>query len=379
MIYLFPILFLIIGYKIYDKPYSSKSGYTLWSIVFILLVLIIGLRYKVGGDTYNYMTFFSWSQELSLWEPINPAAFEPGFSLLTSAVKTFSDNIYVYQTIIAVLQTYMFMLFIRKRTPYKFLALLLLYISMYIYFTTEVVRESLAIGGLLMTYSLLEKRKYVLYYMFSLLLMTFHSSAVICMCLPFIRHLKFKNNFIVYVLIFAVFGFFCAGIMQKLGSYYIFQKLLRYFEYGNVGYAWCGLRFIYFSILPTLTLYLAKRKLKINVMFENIICLQILMGVGLWFVPIVFQRLINYTIVFYIVSLSNIIGTCLRDLKYKSSISQYSQKCRGQLVKLLLYLTIIFHSSYYIHLNFYERYIPYHSVFDPIDVYEREKHVAGSD
>ena len=55
MIYLFPILFLIIGYKIYDKPYSSKSGYTLWSIVFILLVLIIGLRYKVGGDTYNYI------------------------------------------------------------------------------------------------------------------------------------------------------------------------------------------------------------------------------------------------------------------------------------------------------------------------------------
>lgn len=167
--------------------------------------------------------------------------------------------------------------------------------------------------------------------------------------------------------------------MQKLGAYYIFQKLLRYFEYGNVGYAWAGLRFIYFSILPMFTLYLAKNKFKIKVQFENIICLQILMGVGLWFIPIVFQRLINYTIVFYLVSLAHITGTCLRNPQYRNSLSKSARKYRSQLVSILLFLTILAHSTYYIHLNFYERYIPYHSIFDPIDVPEREKYVAGQD
>lgn len=379
MIYLLPLFLIIIGFKVYDRPYFQKNGITLWFFVFISLVLIIGLRYKVGGDTYNYMTYFAWSPELTYWEPFDASGFEPGFSLLTSAIKTLSDNLYVYQTIISFLQTFMLMVFIRRNTPYKFLALLLLYVSMYLYFTTEVVREALAIGGLLLSYPLLEKKKYVRYYIVCLLLLTLHSSAIICFFLPLLRNLKLDMKFIIYIFLFIVLGFGMATVMQRLGSYFIFQKLLRYFEYSNVGYAWSGLRFIYFSILPLWFLYLSKNRLRAHIKYENIICLQILMGIGLWFVPIVFQRLINYTIVFYLVSLAHVVGTCLRDSQYKQTIGVYAHKCRRQLVCILLFLTIAAHSSYYIHLNFYERYIPYHSVFDPIDVPEREKYVAGDD
>ena len=379
MIYLLPLFLLILGFIIYDRPNSLKRGRGLWRVIFLVLILIIGLWYKVGGDTYNYMNFFYLSPEISDWHPINLAGFEPGFSYLTSAIKTISDNLYVYQIIISFLQTFMLMLFIRQNTPFKFLALLLLFVSMYIYFSTEVVRESLAIGGLLLSYSLLERRKYVLYFTICLILLSIHSSAIICFLFPLTLNLKFNGNFKWYVFLFTVMGFFMAAVMQKLGAYPIFHKLLRYFEYSNGGYAWRGLRFIYFSLLPMLTLYWAKKKLKVNVIFENIICLQILMGVGLWFVPIVFQRLINYTIVFYLVSLAHIIGTCLRDSHYRSAISVRARKYRGQLVYILLFLTLLAHSSFYIHLRFYERYIPYHSMFDPIDEPEREKYIAGQD
>ena len=379
MIYLLPLFLIIIGFKVYDRPYFQKNGTTLWFFVFISLVLIIGLRYKVGGDTYNYMTYFAWSPELTYWEPFDASGFEPGFSLLTSAIKTLSDNLYVYQTIISFLQTFMLMVFIRRNTPYKFLALLLLYVSMYLYFSTEVVREALAIGGLLLAYPLLEKKKYVRYYIVCLLLLTLHSSAIICFFLPLLRNLKLDMKFIIYIFLFIVLGFGMATVMQRLGSYFIFQKLLRYFEYSNVGYAWSGLRFIYFSILPLWFLYLSKKRLRVNVKYENIICFQILMGIGLWFVPIVFQRLINYTIVFYLVSLAHVTGTCLRDTQYRRMISVNAYKSRCQFVNMLLVCTILAHSSYYVHLNFYERYIPYHSVFDPVDVPEREKYVAGQD
>lgn len=370
---------MIIGFKVYDRPYTQKNGMTLWFFVFVLLVLIIGLRYKVGGDTYNYMTYFAWSPELVYWEPFDTSEFEPGFSLLTSTIKTFTDNLYVYQTIIAFLQTSMLMIFIRRNTPYKFLALILLYISMYLYFSTEVIREALAIGGFLLAYPLLERKKYVGYYIVSFLLLTLHSSAVLCLFVPLIRNLRLNRKFIIYVFLFIVLGFGMTTVMQRLGSFFIFQKLLRYFEYSNVGYAWSGFRFIYFSILPLWFLYLSKNRLRTLVKYENIICLQILMGIGLWIVPIVFQRLINYTIVFYLVSLAHVIGTCLRDFQYRLKISVNVYKSRCQLVSILLFFTILAHSSYYIHLNFYEIYIPYHSVFDPIDVPEREKYIAGQD
>ena len=379
MIYLVPLVLLVIGFTKYDRPYTSQNGIGLWNLVFLVLVLIIGLRYKVGGDTYNYMNFFSWAPVITSWTPLDLSGFEPGFSLLTSLIKSCSDSIYVYQTILSFLQTLMLMFFIKHNTPYKFLALFLIFISMYLYFSTEVIREFLAIGGLLIAYPLLEKRKYVSYYAICLLLITIHSSAVLCLFLPLIRSLRLNRKFIIYVFLFIVLGFGMAPVMQRLGSFFIFQKLLRYYEYSNVGYAWSGFRFIYFSILPLWFLYLSKNRLRTPVKYENIICLQILMGIGLWFVPIVFQRLVNYTIVFYIVSLAHVIGTCLRDFQYRRMISVNAYKSRCQLVRVLLFFTILAHSSYYIHLNFYERYIPYHSVFDPIEVPEREKYVAGQD
>ena len=379
MIYFLPLFLMIIGFKVYDRPNAQRKGMTLWLFVFILLVLIIGLRYKVGGDTYNYMNYFANSPELTYWEPFDSSGFDPGFSLLTSTIKTFTDNLYIYQTIIAFLQTCMLMVFIRRNTPYKFLALLLLYISMYLYFSTEVIRETLVIGGFLLAYPLLERKKHVSYYIVSLLLLTLHSSAVLCLFLPLIRNLTLNRKFIIYVLLFIVLGFAMAAVMQRLGSFFIFRKLLRYYEHSYVGYAWSGFRFIYFSILPLWFLYLSKNRLRLNVKYENIICLQILMGIGLWFVPIVFQRLINYTIVFYLVSLAHVIGTCSRDFQYRRKISVNAYKSRCQLVSILLFFTILAHSSYYIHLDFYERYIPYHSVFDPIEVFEREKYIAGQD
>lgn len=166
--------------------------------------------------------------------------------------------------------------------------------------------------------------------------------------------------------------------MQKLAAFSIFQKLMRYDQHSYVGYAWVGFRFIYFSILPLFVLNVCK-KYRIVCKYENIICLQILFGFGMWFVPIVFQRLINYTIIFYLVSLSCIIGSCLRNRVYLSSLSYIARKNRKVFARVIFIVTLLAHSSFYIHLNFYERYIPYHSIFDPVTEPLREKYVAGQD
>lgn len=379
MIYLMPLTMLVIGYLSYDRIKKNKKSTTLWVLVYVTLVAIMGLRYKVGGDTYNYMTYFSWAPELTYWQPFDLSGFEPGFSLFTSAIKTYFDDIYVYQTIISALMTFMLMFFVNRNTSYRFLAMLLIFVAMYLYFSTEVIRESLAVGGLLMAYPLLRDRRYIPYYAVCLFLLTFHFSATLCFLLPLFRNLKFNRRFFLYVFAFIGFGFIMTPLMQRLGDYYIFQKILRYNEQAYVGYAWCGFRFIYFSILPFITLYLCKYRFRLKIKFESIICLQILFGIGLWFVPIVFQRLMNYTIIFYLVALADVIGTVTRDPSYRGQLTVVARQSRGQIAKTLLVLTLMAHSTYYIHLNFYERYIPYHSIFDPVEEPVREKYVAGQD
>lgn len=56
---------MIIGYSKYDFPKRKTKDFILWGLLYLVLVSIIGLRYKVGGDTYNYMAYFDYAPELS--------------------------------------------------------------------------------------------------------------------------------------------------------------------------------------------------------------------------------------------------------------------------------------------------------------------------
>lgn len=379
MIYLIPVILCLLGHFLYDRPSGKKKGWWwMWALLYLFLVLMMGLRYKVGGDTYNYMNFFEWCPVISDWSLLNAVDFEPGFSLLTSLIKTFTDSIFVYQTILSAVMTGLLMRFIARNTRFRFLAMLLVYIAVYPYFSTEVVRESLAVTGLLTIYPLLEKKKYLPYCLWSLLLCTIHISAVICFIIPFTQGLHFDKRLIPYLLGILALSFLFVPLMERLASIPFFERRLdSYMHQRYVGYAWTGLRFLYFVLIPALVLYVCKIQYRLTVKFEGIICLQILFGTCMWIAPVVFQRLINYTVVFYLVSAAELLGTLLMDRYRFRKTTDKAFRSRRILSCLLLGLTIVAHSSYYVHLHFYELFIPYHSIFDQVDVPEREKYISG--
>lgn len=377
MIYTIPLSLCILGMLVYDNPAKQSKGWFLWLILFLALVSIFGLRYKVGADTYNYITFFTWSPKIGDWKPLSATGFEPGFTYLAAIIKTYSEDIYVFQSTISFLMTLMLMDFIRRNTEYKFLAMLFIFVSMYFYFSTEVIRESLALAGFLTVYPLWERKHYFLYFIVVTLLCTIHFSAVICFFLPIANRMKLNGRFFVILCAFVILSFALFPLITFLSDYYIFRKLLRYDDQINVGYAWKGLRFIYFSLLPLYAVNLFHKRYKVPCKYEGIICLQILFGVGLWIIPIIFQRLINYTIIFYLVSLAQMLGTVLRDSKWRILYSRSYIQIQRKMARAMLIMTIIAHSTYYIHLSFYKIWIPYHSVFDEIEVPERSEFVPG--
>ena len=268
MIYLIPLLLCLIGMILYDNAEKKSKGNSLWGLLFVILVSIIGLRYKVGGDTYNYMEFFEYSPDIYDWSFFDLSAFEPGFRLITSLIKTFFDDIYIYQTILSFSMTFMLMRFIRKNTTYKFLAMLLVYIAMYLYFSTEIIRESLAVTGFLTVYSLWEKKKYLFYFMAVLLLCTLHYSAIICLLIPFANRLKLNLTFFVVLFVFVGCSFALFPIVKYLSGFFVFEKLLRYDNLINVGYGWKGFRFIYFSLLPLYVLVISFKLVVVNIFHE---------------------------------------------------------------------------------------------------------------
>lgn len=378
MIYLVPIILCLLGHFLYDRPSGKNKGRGMWALLYLLLVLMMGLRYKVGGDTYNYMNFFEWSPVISDWTLLNAVDFEPGFSLLTSLIKTFSDSVFVYQTILSAVMTGLLMHFISQNTRFRYLAMLLVYIAMYLYFSTEIMRESLAVTGLLTIYPLLEKKKYLPYCLLSLILCTIHVSAVICFLIPFVRRLHFDKRLIPYLLGIIGLSLLFVPLMERLSTIPIFEhRLDAYMHQQYVGYAWTGFRFIYFALIPMLVMHVCKIRYRLPVRFEGIICLQILFGISMWSAPVVFQRLINYTVVFYLVSAAEMLGTLLMDRYRFRKTSDKAFQSRRILSRSLLVLTIVAHSTYYVHLHFYELFIPYHSIFDQVDVPGREKYISG--
>ena len=377
MIYQLPLIFCFLGHILYDSPLKYRRGGILWGILFVTLVLIMGLRYKVGADTYNYMSFFEYCPNIYNWTVIHLSGFEPGFTYLSAIIKTFTDNIYVYQTILAFITTYLLMSFVYKNTQYRFMGMLILFVAVYPYFLTEIMRESIAVVGLLTIYPLCEKKKYLLYSLIVLLLVTFHSSACVGWIIPFVHRLRLNRFFFFILVSFLLFSFALFAVIEYMASFPLFARLLRYNEQLYVGYLWCGLRFLYFAVLPMSVVYICKKKFGLTTKYEGIVCLQILFGFGLWIVPIIFQRLINYTIVFYIISMVNMLETVIHNPEYKLHISLRVCKLRSQLARLVILLTIILHMTYYIHLDFYKIWIPYHSIFNPIEVLERSEFVQG--
>lgn len=368
MIYIIPLILILIGIINCDINRHNKSS--LIVILFTFLTLLIGLRYKVGGDTYNYINFYEYSPDVYDWNPYNIALFEPGFSYLTAIIKTFTNNIYLYQTIIAIIFNILLFRYINNNTRYFFSTIFIIYIAIYLYFTTEIIRESIAVGIIINAYSLAQKRHYSLYFAMVMLSMLFHSGAIIAIIFPVVSKIRFNRNFLLICTITVLLLIVSQPIMHFLSSYSILNKINRYISYQNVGYLWAGFRFIYFGLIPLLFLCFFKKRERIQ--YEGLICFQFLLSLGLFFVPIIFQRLINYTIIFYLSSLVNLTMPAISQrIKYQK------KSLRSQVSFFIVILTLIAHSSFYIHLNFYQIWIPYHSIFDPIEESMRLQFVAG--
>ncbi len=149
-----------------------------WRVVFVLLVLMIGLRHEVGGDWGTYLAPIEAARYDSMLDTIG--AGDPGYSLLNWLAARSGLGPYFVNTVCAVIFSWGLVVFCRAQ-PRPWLALVVAVPYLVTVVAMGYTRQGTAIGLVMLGLVALSERKLLRFVLLVALAATFHKSAVILM------------------------------------------------------------------------------------------------------------------------------------------------------------------------------------------------------
>ena len=375
--YLIILLVYIIGYVKYGTERSYRSN-LFYIFECILLILLWGLRYRVGGDSIRYESYFEFLPTIENIETYDykNSSFQPFWLYYNVFIKLICDDFRFFQIVHSLTINSLLFLFISKNCKNRFLSILIYYILYSSYFSTEILREILSVITFLYASQFLLKRRYVTYFLIAFIAVMFHVSALFLFILPLLL-LCYSNEHPVRSLIIWSFTFFIlSSFLLKIIPYDIMSSLLSssYNEYldnivsGKSLFNFNGilLNLIQQTVVFVPTIILIKQKNKDLSQILFIYCLVSIMGVQFFFI----SRLYNYFYIFLIIAYS--------DLFLKMRKNKLAAKT-SFFLKLTFVLLFFFRFTFYnrskgfIVGSMYNRYYPYYSILAPQKDPIREK------
>ncbi len=200
----------------------------------LIFTLLIGGRYNVGGDFFGYIDYY---RSTSLADNYLDVVFEPGFLLLIQLLKLFSlpDRSIIIAS--SFLQILLFSLWLRKHpqiapfSVFAFTTLLLLDVN-------NIVRQGIAFFAILLAFSALAERRWVVFAAWVTFACLFHRSAVIVfpigLGLFWLRVPSVSLQMGALVFSYVFFGLFFS---QVVGLFTFLSSFLGYSSYSDISRA----------------------------------------------------------------------------------------------------------------------------------------------
>lgn len=351
--FILPILGIIFNNRL--TPWARRLYV---GMIFTYLIIILGMRYRVGVDTITYMNTFQHLPTLDRFSGLDFTRFryEPGYLFLSSLVRTFTDQFWVMQTVVAIIVNGCIFIFLRRYCRNIFVGIIIFFILQWFYFSMEIMRESIALSIFLLNYKNIQEKRWGRYYLYTLLSVAFHYSAAITWFIPFARILK-PN---IYYLGFCIGAIVVAPIMESLNEMLSFlsfaSRIDAYVEGADKLNIFWKLQTLVQTGFPAFAALVAYKIVKKKFPMQEMLLLQILLCMAAFAIPIIFSRFTNYTSMFVTVALANI----LCDEEFKRNY------------KIILVSSIILSQSFY-YYSMYPRWVPYISILDPRQINEREQ------
>ena len=382
------ILFILLTFCL-SLRFDGQAEYTrtkkVWYIIVgVYLVLLAGFRNGVGGDTQLYMQDFEYVP--STWGELNEfisdelteSGYMPGWSILVFLCKRWFDSFYAVQLAQALIVNIGILYLFRQYTTHIFLCTLLYGVSyVFFLFNMEVMREAIAVvlcGIGMHSYLRGEKWKFYLLVGISIL---FHISALVALLFPFVRLKQINIKTMIMAFFAALLLFLLSDVIVNylpslLGSSVnrIVEKIFLYsdvtlnlfgFLENAIRYLVINAGIVFFAQWSIGEDEQRQKDYTKYMSFYLIITVLICGFIG-------FSRFRNYTLIFFLIMLTEFI------YHYKS------QLYTNAIIKLIVLAGFVFYTSrYYMtyypgsHGYKYEFYYPYTSILDEnVDTSKRE-------
>lgn len=351
------IFLIVIVLSVYNERLTHRSR--IISLVFVCgyIVLLMGLRYRVGIDTMNYMSSYGYTPEFKGFfdNDFTETRFEPGYLLLCALCRLVTKDFWLLQLVHALILNVCVFIFLYRRTINPFTGIAIYFVLTWLYFNTEVMRESLAIAIFLLNYENLKKRRWIAYYLLTLVSISFHYSALILWLFPFVKFIKLNIWYIAACILILIAMPWLEQLNELLTITSIANRMTQYINGANdLNLNWRLANMIQSLSCPFLAMVIYRKLHKVSE-YDSYILLHIFFCIGVFTIPVVFSRFTNYTQVFVIVYLSSLFSM----LRCKYSVKP--------ILVIILVSSQLFYYSY-----MYKRWYPYESVFTMRKNTERE-------
>lgn len=187
MVYFIVLLIFLIGTYKYDVRNQINGRRAFFIIECLVLILLYGLRYRIGADSLNYeykWDFMPTLSEISEWSDLINLEYQPLFYLLAATIKSWGSDFLYFQVFHALFINTMVFIIIKRYSNHIFTSVLFYYLFYSYILNTEIIRESYAVVIFLYSLKYLKTRYYLKYYACCFLGFGFHASAMIFFLFP---------------------------------------------------------------------------------------------------------------------------------------------------------------------------------------------------
>lgn len=369
MIYVITIFLLLYLSYIYDVKGSVRNKDVWCCVVLSLIILISGLRYRLGVDTPNYLyKFYHFYPSLDKFSGDDwSLGNDPLFVLLNSFVKSIGGRFYHVQLIHSLFVNGLIFLYIKRHSKYVFTCLLFYFVFFFLNYNMQIMRGSMSIVLCLFAFDYVIKKKWIkaclLYFIGSM----FHIQTLFVIIIPFLLFIRLNK----VGLAFLVTSFFVGQVVQELLVDYLWlfefndaveTKANIYANHEEYGTQRENVTYVLIRIVPTIlyvliSLWVVKKrnlsndllKLEPFVMIGLILlCLQLSLQI--------IYRFVDYLHVYFLLFYAEFFVYIAKKCK---NIPRRLSFAKAMIVFTPLLVLWIWHLHYA-----YMQYYPYSSVFD---------------
>ncbi|EDM22992.1 EpsG family protein [Caminibacter mediatlanticus] len=190
------IIYFICAYIALFLDKKQQKNILLFIVFGVFLSFIIGFRYQVGGDWYNYLAHYEFTKH----ETINEILKRPEILhyLLNWIAAKNNWGVYFTNVIYGIIFTVGLIKFV-KNEPYPWLEITVAIPYLFLVVSMGYSRQGVAIGLFMLAITYLRENKFYLYVILILIATLFHKTAILL--LPLGVFLYGKNKILKYLMI----------------------------------------------------------------------------------------------------------------------------------------------------------------------------------